>query len=174
MMIVSLGLLVFPFAMIYAALSDLVSMTIANRVSAVLALSFPLLAWLTGMPAGEIGMHLVAGVACLSFGFAAFAAGWIGGGDAKLFAATAVWFGLTPALFSYVMLASVFGAVLTILLLLSRSQIAPATGIGFVDRLLSAETGVPYGIALGGAGLFVFSQSAWVDKIAAGLLGASM
>ena len=173
-MIVSLCLLVFPFAMIYAALSDLVSMTIANRVSAILALSFLIFALLTGMPAGEIGLHLAVGLACLGFGFAAFAAGWIGGGDAKLFAATAVWFGLTPALFSYAMLASVMGAVLTILLLLSRMRIAPVTGIGFVDRLLSTETGVPYGVALGAAGLVVFSQSPFVDKIAAGLLGAAM
>ncbi len=48
-----------------------------------------------------------------------FAKGWIGGGDAKLSAATALWLG-NDHLFEYALLASVFGGVLTLVFLLGR------------------------------------------------------
>ena len=46
---------IFPFAMLYAATSDLVSMTIANRVSVLLALAFPAVAYAAGFTPGDIG-----------------------------------------------------------------------------------------------------------------------
>ena len=61
-------------------------------------------------------------------------------------------------------------ALLTVGLLLSRSVFVPATGIDFIDRLLEPETGVPYGIALGAAGLVVYSGSFWMDAA----LGAAL
>ena len=74
---------IFPFCMAFAAVSDLLSMTIANRVSLILVAAFLLLAPLTGMDWGQYGMHIAvfAAVLCATFGL--FAAGGMGGGDAK-------------------------------------------------------------------------------------------
>ncbi|NDV86253.1 peptidase [Aurantimonas aggregata] len=168
-MLVALLILIFPFAMIYAAMSDLVSMTIANRVSVALVVAFPIAALLVGLPAGVIGAHFAVAFACLTVTFGMFAAGWMGGGDAKLLAATALWFGPTPALVEYMLFGAVFGGILTLAILLSRAMLAPVTGIVFVDRLLAPETGIPYGIALGAAGLAVFSGSVWMDHAVANL-----
>jgi hypothetical protein len=87
-------LVIFPFCMVHAALSDAVSMTIANRLSLLLAGSFLVLAPLSGMDWTTIGWHLAAGALVLSVTFTIFAIGGMGGGDAKLLAATALWMGL--------------------------------------------------------------------------------
>ena len=86
-------LILFPALMAFAASSDLLTMTISNRLSLVLAGGFFLLTLITGMSLGAIGMHLAAAALVLTVCFGFFSMGWIGGGDAKLAAATALWFG---------------------------------------------------------------------------------
>lgn len=167
-MTLALVLVIFPMSMAYAAFSDLVSMTIENRVSALLAVGFLCIALLVGLSPQMIAAHLGVGLACLLVTFGMFAMGWMGGGDAKLIAATALWFGPTADLAAYAMSASLFGGALTLLLVVARSQMLPITGVGFVDRLLEHETGVPYGIALGAAGLATFTTGSWM-KIVLGL-----
>lgn len=156
-------LIVFPFAMLYAAFSDLVSMTIANRVPVILSVAYIGIALVLGIPATEIVAHLGVGLACLAVTFGFFAAGWMGGGDAKLIAATALWFGPTQTLMEYLVISSIFGGILTIGLITARIKLVPVTGIDFVDHLLERETGIPYGIALGAAGLTTYSSSAWIE-----------
>ena len=153
----------FPFLMIYAASSDLVSMTIANRVSILLVVGFFAASAIVGLAPMQVGLHLAVGLGCLVLSFAMFSLGWMGGGDAKLLAATALWFGPSSLLLEYVLLGSLYGGVLTLGLLTLRASLQPVTGIAFVDRLLERETGIPYGIALGAAGLTVYSGSVWMD-----------
>jgi prepilin peptidase CpaA len=86
-------LLFFPVLMIFAALSDLLTMTISNRVSIALAVLFLIMAFACGLSAADIFWHLACGAAMLVLTFIMFARGWIGGGDAKLAAATAIWLG---------------------------------------------------------------------------------
>ena len=86
-------LLLFPALMAFAASSDLLTMTISNRLSLALAGGFFLLTVITGMSLTVIGMHLAAATLVLVVCFGFFSMGWIGGGDAKLAAATALWFG---------------------------------------------------------------------------------
>ena len=160
---------IFPFAMAYAAFSDLVSMTIANRVSVILVAAFLVLALLIGMPLEAIGWHFGVAIIALTVTFGCFAAGWMGGGDAKLMAATALWFGPTQGLIDYLALGAVYGGVLTLGLLLARESFLPVTGIDFIDRLLERETGIPYGIGLGAAGLTAYSSSEWVSLAVRGL-----
>src|SRR5215467_8085844 len=93
MMTEAIRLLLFPALMAFAASSDLFTMTISNRLSLALAGGFILLVLTTGMPLPAIGMHLAAGAVVLVISFGFFTRGWIGGGDAKLAAATALWFG---------------------------------------------------------------------------------
>ena len=160
---------VFPLCMGYSASTDLVSMTIQNRVSIGLTLAFFASALLVGMPLATIGAHAAVAFFCLSVTFAMFAAGWMGGGDAKLLAATAIWFGPSALLLEYILVSAVFGGLLTAALLMCRFYLVPVTGIDFIDRLLEDETGVPYGIALGAAGLTVYSHSGWMDVAIKGL-----
>ena len=94
-MIVAVIMVVFPFAMIFAALSDFFTMTISNRISLLLIAAFLLIAPFIGLTWGEFGMHLAAFGLVLAVTFALFAAGTLGGGDAKLMASTSLW-SVTP------------------------------------------------------------------------------
>ncbi len=86
-------LVLFPGLMIFAAFSDLFTMTISNRVSIALVAIFCVLALALHMPLASFGLHLACGLAVLVCTFGLFAFGWIGGGDAKLASATALWLG---------------------------------------------------------------------------------
>lgn len=83
----------FPAMMAFAASSDLLTMTIANRVSLILVGGFALLAVLTGTGADDLLWHVAAAASVLVVVFIFFTRGWIGGGDAKLAAATVLWLG---------------------------------------------------------------------------------
>src|ERR1044071_7680096 len=89
----AIRLLLFPTLMAFAASSDLLTMTISNRISLALAGGFVVLALVVGLPMTAVGWHFAAGAFVLTAGFICFSQGWIGGGDAKLAAATALWFG---------------------------------------------------------------------------------
>src|SRR4051794_41969749 len=84
----ALRLLLFPALMAFAASSDLLTMTISNRISLILIGGFFFLALWSGMPLDDIGMHVLAALAVLVVTFTFFARGWIGGGGPKLPAAT--------------------------------------------------------------------------------------
>lgn len=158
-LIILLG--IFPFVMAYAAASDLVAMTISNRLCLVLVASFAIYAALVGLSLTEIGWHLAAGALVLLVAFGFFAAGWIGGGDAKLAAATALWFGFDQ-LMPYLALAGVLGGALTVMILLLRARPlpAPVESWGWARRLHAANEGVPYGIALAFSALLVLPDTA--------------
>jgi prepilin peptidase CpaA len=95
--------------------------------------------------------------------FCFFACGWIGGGDAKLAAATALWMGF-PFLVEYLVYAGLLGGLLTLAMLQYRSLPLPAT-IARQDwalRLHSRDGGVPYGIALAASALMVYPHTVWM------------
>jgi Flp pilus assembly protein protease CpaA len=100
-------LTIFPGAMALAAATDLFTMTVPNRIALVLVAGFLVAAPLVGLGWPEIGLHFGLAVAALVVTFTLFSFGWIGGGDAKLFAATCLWVG-PAALLSY----SVFSALI--------------------------------------------------------------
>ncbi len=150
-------LTVFPAAMIIAAVSDLFTMTISNKVSLALLFGFLLLSAISGMDVKTIGMHLLAGLAMLAISFTFFAKGWIGGGDAKLFAATAIWMGWSNLL-EYVLIASVLGGALTIVLLSLHNLPMPniLAKQYWLNRLHTLENGIPYGLALAAGGIYIY------------------
>ncbi len=153
----SLALLVFPLLMIFAALADLFTMTIPNRVSLVLIAAYLLLALYLRLPLATVGWHLSCGLAMLALTFTMFQMGWIGGGDAKLAAATALWLGW-PSLFEYGLAASLIGGVLTVAILALRHYDLPEKllSVGFIAKLAEKNGGVPYGVALALAGRLIF------------------
>jgi len=162
----AIRLTLFPAMMAFAAATDLLTMTIANRVSLVLIGGFALLAALTGASGADIVSHLCAGAAVLAIAFACFAAGWIGGGDAKLAAATALWLGFGH-LFDYLVYASLLGGALTVALVQYRHLPLPRLLVGrqWAERLHRSGGGVPYGIALAAAALIVYPQTEWMTAL---------
>jgi prepilin peptidase CpaA len=158
----------FPALMAYSAFSDLVSMRISNRISLVLVAGFVVAAIGLRMPLAELGLHLAAGSLVLAICFGMFAAGWIGGGDAKLAASTALWVGWF-GLLEYVVVSSVLGGMLTIALLSFRSHPLPHFARWpWLLRLHHHKTGIPYGIALAVAGLTIYPETAlWKLAVAA-------
>src|SRR5215207_11590927 len=156
-------LFLFPALMAFAASSDLLTMTISNRISLFLVGGFFALALVTGMNGSELLWHVGAGLLVLSVTFVFFARGWIGGGDAKLAAATALWLGFDHLL-PYLLYASLLGGLLTLLLLQVRSIPLPSllSGQQWAVRLHRRDSGVPYGIALAAAALAVYPDTIWM------------
>ena len=159
-------LMLFPALMAFAAASDLFTMTISNRVSLALAAGFLVLALLGGMGFHDLLSHLGAGIGVLTVAFACFAMGWIGGGDAKLAAAAALWFGFGH-LMNYLVYASLFGGVLTLLLLQFRQWPLPYALCNqtWLLRLHAKDSGIPYGIALAIGALMIYPQTDWIKAI---------
>jgi prepilin peptidase CpaA len=161
-------LVLFPALMIFAAVSDLFTMTISNRVSIALVLIFIPLAYFSGMAPADIAVHLAIGFAILVVTFGMFAFGWIGGGDAKLAAATAIWVGW-DRLADYGLDAALTGGLLTLCILQLRRWPLPAWAhaVQWLPRLHDRNAGVPYGIALAAAGLFVYPEThLWTAALA--------
>ncbi len=156
-------LLLFPALMAFAASSDLLTMTISNRLSLALAGGFFLLIAVTGMGLHAIGMHLAAATVVLVVAFIFFSQGWIGGGDAKLAAATALWFGFDHLL-DYLIYASLFGGALTLAIIQFRKIPLPAVLAhqNWILRLHETDGGIPYGIALAAAALAVYPKTGWM------------
>lgn len=161
-------LIVFPFLMAYAAARDLLTMTIPNAVSLLLLLGFAIFAGATGMWGWDLVGHLGAGAATLVVTFSLFAFRIIGGGDAKLAAATAVWIGF-DRLGEYLVVASLAGGALTLAILVARAHPLPRllSRLPFALHLHDSKTGVPYGIALSLGALIVIPETmTWARMMA--------
>jgi len=161
-------LMIFPAVMAFAASSDLFTMTISNRISLILVAAFVALAVGTGMPVREMLDHVGAGGLVLAVTFTFFLFGWVGGGDAKLAAATSLWFGFDHLL-PYLVDAALLGGLLTFLMINFRLLPLPAVMArwAWLARLHEKGAGVPYGIALAAAALLVYPDTVWM-KAAAG------
>lgn len=156
-------LLIFPFALIFAGISDAISFTISNKISIALFLGFIVLAPFSGLSIADIGLHVMTGFFMLMIGFVLFARGYIGGGDAKIIAATSLWLGPT-LVFPFLFMATVYGGLLALLCLYLYNTPLPAFLSG-QRWLLNFQTGtaaVPYGVAIGVSGLSVYPQSIWL------------
>jgi prepilin peptidase CpaA len=161
--------LFFPAVMAMAAAMDLLTMKIPNRLSAALAIGYFAAALLTRAPLHDIAMHALCGAAMLAFTFVLFSFGWIGGGDAKLAAATALWIGWTP-LADYGLSSAIAGGALTVVILMGRRLTLPAAlaSQNWIARLHNAKSGIPYGIALALGGMLVYPQTQFWGLLAAG------
>ena len=159
-------LMLFPALMAFAAASDLFTMTISNRVSLALVAGFLALALLSGMGLYDILSHIGAGAAVLAAAFACFAMGWIGGGDAKVAAGAALWFGFGH-LMNYLLYASLFGGALTLLLLQFRQWPLPYAFAGqhWLLKLHAKDSGIPYGIALAIGALMIYPETDWISAV---------
>jgi len=164
-----LVIIVLPALLALAAGWDLASFTIPNTLQAALVAVFVVFVFVAGMTPAAAGWHLLAGSLGLAVGFGLFALGYVGGGDAKLFACVALWFGFHD-LASYALVASLAGGALTLTLLAVRHVPLPAvlTGQRWLLKLHDERTGIPYGAALAAGAFFILPQTE-IFRLAAGI-----
>ncbi|ATQ40939.1 A24 family peptidase [Caulobacter mirabilis] len=157
----TLLLAVFPALVIIAGLRDAVSFTIPNWISIALAAAFFPVALVMGASLEQLGLAALVGFGALLVAMGMFAAGWIGGGDAKLFAASGLWLGWSAAL-PFVLITGLAGGALAVGLLMLRSVwLRPivAAGPAWMVRLATPDEGAPYGIAIAVGALIAFPHS---------------
>ena len=154
-------LLVFPVAMVFAGAFDLLTMTIPNRISLGLVAAFCIAAPLAGLPLEAILWHCAVGAGVLAAGIFLFTMGWIGGGDAKLLAAASLWIGFDNFVM-YLAQVAVLGGVLALAIIAYRRLPIRALPLPeWALRLHRQGTGIPYGLAIAGAALKIYPQTAW-------------
>lgn len=159
-------LFVFPFAMAFAASSDLLTMTISNRLTLGLSAAFFIVAPVAGLSWQDMLMHLAAGASLLLAGIALFSLGWLGGGDAKLLAAGALWLGFEP-LVPFLFYISLFGGALSLAVLAYRGFPAGALPLPeWAIRLHTRGAAIPYGVAIAAGALTVYPTTRWFTALA--------
>lgn len=141
---------VLPALLIVVALSDLTTYRIRNWISLAMIAGFALAAPAMGLSLQTIGLHVGVGAAALVLGAVMFALGWIGGGDAKVFAAAALWLGWPAAATYGLATCMAGGALATGLLALRSGYLRPymVTGPAWMHRLAEPGENVPYGVAI--------------------------
>ena len=166
-MIESSLLLVFPAAMAFAGAMDLLTMTIPNRISLALVAAFIAAALFAGLPAHAVMLHVMSGLLVLAIGIGLFAMGWAGGGDAKLLAAGALWFGLDQVV-PFLVQTGICGACLTLMMVLFRAYPVASLPIPeWAVKLHRTATGMPYALAISAGALLVFPHTDMFRSLAA-------
>lgn len=145
----------FAAVVLAGAVYDAATLTIPNWISLFLVGLFPVLALTAGLAWSEVGLHLAVGIMALLLGMGLFAANIVGGGDAKLFAAIALYMGL-GWVGSYVFTVALAGGCLAVALIALRAVAASPLGVFLVPYVRLPKSGIPYGIAIAAGGLFVF------------------
>jgi prepilin peptidase CpaA len=132
-----------------AAITDIVWLRIPNWISIGIALLFLVAAMAAPRVVNWWVSHFAAGFIVFLFGIAIFACGKIGGGDVKLLAAVALWFGLTP-LPELLLAIGVIGGVVSIACLILRVYGSGAwlELLGMRAVVLEKGQGVPYAVAI--------------------------
>jgi prepilin peptidase CpaA len=160
-------LFVFPILMAYAAATDVLTMRIPNAVSLALAGSFFVVAVLAGLPVDQMLLHFGVGAGVLLLGMLLFSLRYVGGGDAKLLAAAALWMGYEQLL-PLVVFVAVIGGALALLLLAYRRTPASAFPLPeWALRLHRTEVGMPYGVAIAAGALLVYPMTSLALLLAA-------
>ena len=162
-------LLVLPLLVIVAALNDLTTMKIPNWISVVLIVSFFPVAFLFKLPLIVVGTSVGLAIAALLISMVMFALKWIGGGDAKLIAASVLWLGVSASL-PFVMYTAVAGGAFCLLLIMARKNLPLFSQIGptWVTRLMQPKGDIPYGVAIAIGALLAYPSSPLMTAFIAG------
>ncbi|WP_438851771.1 A24 family peptidase [Brevundimonas nasdae] len=146
-----------PALVIAGGLHDLLTMKIPNWISLALALLFFPTALLAGLRPEAVAIHVGIGLAALFVGAGMFALRWIGGGDAKLMAATCLWLGLSGS-GVFLLWTGVVGGLFCLFLMTARQHLQMVTPYapGWAVRLLEPKGDIPYGVAIAIGALLAF------------------
>ncbi|MEO1014730.1 MAG: prepilin peptidase [Pseudomonadota bacterium] len=159
-MLSALLLSIFPAALLIAAATDLHDFKIPNWISLVLIAGYVAAGVAMGAAPTEIAEGLALGAAVLVVGFGLFAVRFFGGGDAKLFAASAPWIGAANYL-DYLLVTAIAGGYLAILILVFRKTppLPVYAQAPWIMRMHQNQHELPYGVAISAGGLMTFSQT---------------
>lgn len=160
---------IFAIGMLVTVYKDVTTMTIPNWVSLFVFSGFLVMVPFVWQGWDNFAVHVMAGGLMFVIGFAMFAFGWLGGGDAKLMAATSFWW-VWSDLLIYVFYTTLAGGVLALFILFGR-QFVPAKVITapWMYRMIKDESKMPYGLALA-FGAFMTLPNSEIFKLAAGSL----
>jgi len=133
--------------LVVAAVIDVRTFTISNRLNLTVALLAPLY-WLSIAlsPWPGVAVQLAAGAGVFALLACAFYAGMMGGGDVKLAAALALWFSPASTV-KFLVLTSIAGGVLTLVVLAWHRA-----------KGREGRPQVPYGVAIAVGGLAILTQ----------------
>ena len=140
-------LLLLAAILVVAAVIDVRTFTISNRLNLTVALLAPVYwASIALSPWPGMAIQIGAGIAVFVLLAGAFYAGMMGGGDVKLAAALALWF--TPyATLKFLILMSIAGGVLTLVVLAWHHA-----------KKREGRPQIPYGVAIAFGGLAILTQ----------------
>lgn len=152
---------ILPLCLAMAAFSDILTMTIPNRVSIILAASFFVVAPFSGMDLATFGWSVAASLIVFSGCFALFALNVMGGGDAKILSAAALWYGFNIDLVAFLGFTGIYGGFLALIVLMIRANqntllVSP---IPIPMHFFKDRAGIPYGVAIGAAAFSTFPDS---------------
>jgi len=150
----------FVVAVVHAALGDRVRRRVANATVLALLLGYLPLALGVGLAWVVILTSIAAAALVFVIGFAAFCAGWIGGGDVRLAAVATLWIG-AGLVVPYLLLAAVFGALLAVLMLGLRRWQARADADANANAEAPLPEAIPFGPGLVLAAFVLFANSPW-------------
>jgi prepilin peptidase CpaA len=160
-MISNIALLGFAFLMLCAVWYDVRSFTIPNWVPGALIAGWVVAAPFLGLGWMDAGLSFLTGLGVLLLGMALWAPGWLGGGDVKLIAAGALWFGWPDALM-FILFCAASGGVLALALMVLR-RLSPALPVSsdWIGRTALAQGApAPYAVAIASGALILLPQSA--------------
>jgi prepilin peptidase CpaA len=166
-------LIVFPLLLTYAALGDIRNLRIPNWLNGLIFAAFFPVALVMGMPLEMIPWHLLSFAVALALGIALFSFGFIGGGDGKMLAAVAVWFGWSDPLMTFLIFTALCGG-LQALAHLAWKTLSLEYGVwgkegALKKKVLSQKMELPYGLAIAAGGLLTMPSSvSWWSALIGG------
>lgn len=155
------ALLGFAFLMMIAAWTDAARFTIPNWIPGVMIALWLAAAPFLGLGWAGAGLSLATFALVMALGMALWAPGWLGGGDVKLIAAGALWFGW-PDVLGFILTAAAAGGVLALVLIALRrlSPMLPVSAEAIGKTALAQGAPAPYAVAIAAGALFMLPQSA--------------
>ena len=157
------AIVVFAGLVVWAAVTDVRSFLIPNRISAAIGLLYPAYVISAPQPVDWIGALIVAG-ATLAVGFVMFLISYrgspiMGAGDTKLLTVCALWAGPSLMFGLLVVMATAGGAIALLTWLRHRPAAAAtnlgATATGVMTFLRIPFVKLPYGVAICAGALYV-------------------
>ncbi len=160
--------LFFPTMMMGIIVYDFFTLTIPNTLNALIFIGFIAIVFITNMPLIDSAWHILTAILVLIVGFGLFAANMFGGGDAKSIAAVAAWFGWQMETLYFLILTALLGGIFALILLVVRNKsiqhMLPEKikNIEWVEAIVTPKARMPYGVAIGAAGLYLYSPEKWL------------
>lgn len=147
-----IGMTVWIIALIFAAITDVRSFRIPNLFPGIVILLFVAVHGLAGFSAA-LWENLLHFLAALIVGMILFSRGWIGGGDAKLYAAVALWFNWAGAI-SLIFATTMAGGVVAVAFIAARMS-------GLRKNVPREDRRIPYGVAIAVGAILSAAWRGW-------------